>query len=89
MALGATPTVVLRSVLWKTLRLVALGMAIGLVCAWLSSGALSSFVFGIQASDPMVYLADGAFLGVVGLFAALVPALRASRLDPLVALRRE
>jgi predicted permease len=89
MALGETPARVLRSVLRKTLRHLALGVAIGLTCAWLGSGVLTSFVFGIQPSDPTVYLAVGAFLGTVGLAAALAPALRASRLDPLVALRQE
>jgi ABC-type antimicrobial peptide transport system permease subunit len=89
MALGATPARVLRSVLRKALRHVALGMAIGLASAWLGSGVFTSFVFGIQPADPTVYLAVGALLGAVGLAAAFVPGMRASRLDPLVALRRE
>ena len=67
--------------------LTALGIGIGLVGAWAVSSAFSAFVFGIRPTEPMVYVAVAAFLAVVGLAAALVPALRAARLDPLIALR--
>ena len=88
MTLGASPTRVLRSVLREALRDVALGVGIGLAGAWALSGALESFVFGIRATDPIVYAAVGGFLAVVGTAAAFVPAMRAARLDPLTALRR-
>jgi putative ABC transport system permease protein len=88
MTLGASPTRVLRSVLREALRDVALGVGIGLAGAWALSGALASFVFGIRATDPLVYAAVGGFLAVVGTAAAFVPAMRAARLDPLTALRR-
>lgn len=88
MTLGASPTRVLRSVLREALRDVALGVGIGLAGAWALSGALASFVFGIRATDPLVYAAVGGVLAVVGTAAAFVPAMRAARLDPLAALRR-
>jgi predicted permease len=89
MALGASPRDVMRSVLRDALRLVVLGVGVGLAGAWAVSNAFTSFVFGVRPADPMVYLAVGGFIAVVGFAAALVPALRAARLDPLTALRQE
>lgn len=89
MALGAAPARVMRTVLWDALRRVALGVAIGLGLSWAASSAFSSFVFGIRPNDPKVYLAVAGILVLVGFLAALVPALRASRLDPLASLRHE
>lgn len=89
MALGASPSRVMRSVLRDALQRVGIGAGIGLVGAWGLSNALASFVFGIRPTEPLAYVAVGAFLAVVGLAAALVPAVRAARLDPLVALRHE
>jgi predicted permease len=89
MALGASPSVVMGSVVRGALQRVALGVVIGWAGAWAASSALESFVFGIRSTDPTVYVAVGGFLALVGFAAALVPALRASRLDPLAALRVE
>jgi ABC-type antimicrobial peptide transport system permease subunit len=89
MALGASPSAVMGSVLWDALRRVALGVVIGWAGAWAASKALESFVFGIRPTDPTVYVAVGGFIGLVGFAAALVPALRAARVDPLTALRHE
>jgi len=89
MALGASPSRIMRSVLRNALGHVALGTAIGLTGAWVFSQALASFVFGIRSTDPIVYVAVGAFLSVVGLVAAMVPALRAARLDPVIVMRQE
>jgi putative ABC transport system permease protein len=89
MALGATPSDVTRSVLWNALQRVGLGVGIGLAGALAVSKVFASFIFGIRPTDPTVYVAVGGFLAVVGFAAALVPALRAARLDPLVALRHE
>ncbi len=89
MALGASPSDVRRSVLRDALERVALGVGIGLAGAWAASAALEAFVFGIRPTDPAVYLGVGGFLAAVGFAAALVPALRAARLDPLTALRHE
>jgi ABC-type antimicrobial peptide transport system permease subunit len=89
MALGASPGRVMRLVLKDALRRVAVGTAIGLMAAWALSGALVSFVFGVRPTEPVVYAGVGCFLAGVGVAAALIPALRASRLDPLVVMRHE
>lgn len=89
MALGATPSNVLGSVLRNALGRVALGAVIGLAGAWAASSLMALFVFGIQPTDPRVYAAVAALLGIVGIAAAFVPAVRASRLDPLTVMRHE
>ncbi len=89
MALGASPPAIMRSVLRDALRRVVLGVTLGLAASWALSNALASFVFGVGATDPAVYAAVAGLLGIVGFAAAFVPALRAARLDPLVALRHE
>ena len=88
-ALGATPADIRTSVLREASRRVALGVAIGLVVAWASSRLLSAWVFGVRATDPMVYGGVAVLLSAVGVAAALVPAWRAARLDPLVAMRHD
>jgi ABC-type antimicrobial peptide transport system permease subunit len=87
MALGASPGRVLRVVLQDAVRRVLIGAAIGLAVAWAISQAFHSFVFGIRPTEPAIYLVVAAGLTLVGLSAAIVPALRASRVDPLVTLR--
>jgi putative ABC transport system permease protein len=89
MALGASPSRVMHSVLRTALGRVALGIASGLAGAWAASRALTSVVFEIRPTEPAVYIAVAGFLTVVGFAAALVPAKRAARLDPLTALRHE
>jgi putative ABC transport system permease protein len=89
MALGASPSLMLRSVLQGAARRVALGVAIGTAAAWATAGALKSFVFGIEPRDTIVYLAVAGFLMIVALAAAFGPAVRAARVDPLTALRYE
>jgi putative ABC transport system permease protein len=88
-ALGASPGRVMRSVLSQALRLILYGATIGIAGAWAGSSVFRSFVFGLEPTAPAVYLGVAAFLGVVGFFAALAPALRAARLDPIDALRCE
>ena len=89
MALGADRSVILRSILGHGLVLVATGVGLGLVGAVGLRRLVSSLVFGIGASDPATFAAVTAILLVVAVVACLVPALRAVRVDPMVALRYE
>jgi ABC-type antimicrobial peptide transport system permease subunit len=89
MALGAQGSDVLRLVVGQGMRLVALGLAIGLVGAWLLSRALSSQLYGITAADPATYVSVAAILAAVALTASWLPARRAVRVDPMLSLRSE
>ena len=89
MALGASTSRVMRSVVRDAMQRVMIGTVIGSAGAWLVSRTFTSFVFGIRPTEPAVYIAVGGLLALVGLAAALVPALHAARLDPLVSLRHE
>jgi putative ABC transport system permease protein len=89
MALGALGADVLGMVVRQTLRLVAIGAALGLAGALLLGRALTSMVFQVKPSDPTTLAVVTAVLAVVALVATLVPAVRATRVTPLVALRRE
>ena len=89
MALGARPRDISRLVFRESIALAAAGAAIGLAGAAASGRLLSSLLFGVRPGDPVTVAASGAALALVGLAAALAPARRASRLDPLVALRDE
>jgi predicted permease len=88
-ALGARPAILLWGVLRDTLTLVLAGIALGIPCALAASRLIARMVFGISPSDlPTVVLVSVVLLGVAA-FAAYVPARRASRIDPMVALRTE
>jgi ABC-type antimicrobial peptide transport system permease subunit len=76
-------------VLRVALSRVLIGVTIGLAGAWAVSAGFSSFVFRVSPTEPAVYFGVAGFLVLVGLLAALVPAIRASRLDPLASLRAE
>jgi predicted permease len=89
LALGATRGRVLRSVLRESSILVAIGCAVGVPAAVLSSRLVSSLLYGVTGSDPGVLGAAGSCLFAVAMLAAALPAWRASRVDPLIALRHE
>jgi putative ABC transport system permease protein len=88
-ALGATTGSVLRLVLGEGLALAALGLALGLAAAATSARLLTSMLFRVQPTDPIVYLAVTVLLGMVALVASYVPARRASKIDALAAIRQE
>jgi putative ABC transport system permease protein len=88
-ALGATARDVIADVLGQGLRLAALGMAIGLVLALAVTRLMSSLLFGITPTDVATFAGSALLLAIIAVAASLVPALRASRVDPLVALRDE
>ena len=74
-------------VLAQVLRLVAIGLAIGIVVVLVAGGALEGLLFGVRAADPVTIAVVTLTLAVVALLAAWVPAARASRVDPIQALR--
>jgi putative ABC transport system permease protein len=89
MALGASPRDVTLMVLGEAARLGAAGTAVGLAAAAASSHLLASHVFGVSPGDPVSFLAAAALLALVMVVASAGPAWRASRVDPVVALRAE
>ena len=86
-ALGAQRSDLLRLVLGESMRRVAIGLAVGLLGALGLSRALASQLYGVGPVDPLTFTATPLILGVVALVASWVPARRAARVDPLVALR--
>jgi len=88
-ALGATALDVVRDVLGEGLRLTGLGMAVGLALALAVTRLMSALLFGISPTDVATFAGAAALLAVIAVAASLVPALRASRVDPLTALRDE
>lgn len=89
LALGAQRRHVLRSVIWRGFGLVLLEAAIGLGGAWALSRLLQSQLYGITRTDPLAYLAGAGLLLLAALVACLIPARRATRVDPISALRVE
>jgi putative ABC transport system permease protein len=86
-ALGARTADVVRLVVFEGMAPALTGIAIGIVAALMSAPVLRKLVFGVNASDPLTLLGVAAILAFVALAASLVPAYRASRLDPLEVLR--
>jgi putative ABC transport system permease protein len=89
MALGAGGDDVLRLVLRQGMGQLVIGLAIGLVLAWGATTLLAGFLFGIGPRDPLTFVSIVAVLLLTGLLASWVPARRATRVDPIVALRYE
>ncbi len=89
MALGASSGDVLRLVLRHAMTLAAIGLAIGLTGAVGATRLLRSLLFEVKPADPLTYVTVAVLLGTVALAASYVPAHRASRVDPAIALRQE
>jgi predicted permease len=89
MALGAQRTQVLGMVLNEGLKLVLIGIVIGIPVALLSSRVFSSMLFGLSSADPLSMLTVIAVLAIIATLAGLIPARRATKVDPMVALRYE
>lgn len=89
MALGAEPRAVFGLVLRQGAILAFLGIAIGLGASFVLTQALSSQLFGVSATDPLTYTAVAVLLLIVALVACYIPARRAMRTDPMIALRYE
>ena len=89
LALGARPGSVRMLVLWQGLAMALLGIGLGVAGALLLGRLLTSVLFGVSPTDPKVLLTAAGVLGAVSLLASLVPAVRATRVDPIDALRSE
>jgi putative ABC transport system permease protein len=89
LALGARPIDVVRLVLAGGLKLALMGIALGLVLSFVVTRFLSSLLFGVRATDLFTFTALSVLLVVVSLVACYLPARRAAKVDPLVALRYE
>jgi ABC-type antimicrobial peptide transport system permease subunit len=89
MAVGASPQRVLGSILAEGLAQVALGLVVGAVLSLLTARLLTGLLFGVSAVSVAPYLVVVALLGTVSLIACLIPARRAMRIDPAVALRAD
>jgi len=88
-ALGARRSNVLRLVIGQGMGLTLIGIAIGLGGAFAASRSLARFVFGVTTTDPETFVAVSATLAAVALVSCLIPALRATRIDPMAILRNE
>jgi ABC-type antimicrobial peptide transport system permease subunit len=86
-ALGARPAQVVGEVIWRGLALAIPGVGLGVLGALAMSGAIGHLVFGVSPRDPLTLAASAATLLLVTIVACAVPARRASRVDPMVALR--
>ena len=87
MALGASPSDILRLMSKNGIVLVAVGLGVGLLAALALTRFMGKFLFGISAQDPLTFAGVAPILGAVAVLACLVPAWRAARVDPSVALR--
>ena len=89
LALGGAPGAVRREVIGSAMRIAAVGAVLGALLGSAGGHLIASQLFGVSASDPVVFLAAGVVLTMTALLAAYIPARRASRTDPIEALRCE
>ena len=89
LALGATPSDVIRLVASRSVRLIAIGAALGMAGGWGIGVAIRNILFGVGAADPLTYAAVLALVGTCGLAAAYLPTRRAISIDPVSVLKRE
>jgi predicted permease len=88
-AMGASPREILKMVLRQGLGVVGIGLAVGLLVAFAGTRVMSNLIVGIKPTDPLTFAVVVSLLTAIALFACWIPARRATRIDPLVALRYE
>jgi predicted permease len=89
MALGAQTRDVLRLILWQGMKLVVVGLVLGAVAAFAAKKVIASQLYGVGAADPTTFIIVGSLLLTTALLACWFPARRATKVDPMVALRNE
>jgi putative ABC transport system permease protein len=89
MALGAQRRDVLKMTVKQGLRLVGFGLLIGLAAAFILTRVMSTLLFGISATDPLTFVSISLVLVAVAILASYLPARRATRVDPMIALRAQ
>jgi ABC-type antimicrobial peptide transport system permease subunit len=89
MALGAKYGTVVRMIIMDGARIAAIGLALGLVGAWFAGTTLAFVLYGIAPRDPVTLISVVVLLGAVAMLASYLPARRAGRVEPVVALRYE
>jgi putative ABC transport system permease protein len=89
MALGAQPLDVLKLVVGGGLKIVLIGVALGLVAAYILTRLLSNLLYGITATDPSIFVAMSLLIIIISVLASYIPARRAAKVDPMIALRSE
>jgi ABC-type antimicrobial peptide transport system permease subunit len=87
MALGATWRSVIAMVMSRGMALTATGLVMGALIAWSVTRAMSALLYGVEAGDPVTFAAVIVMLGLVSIAACAIPAIRASRVDPMLVLR--
>ncbi|HEV2132038.1 MAG TPA: FtsX-like permease family protein, partial [Longimicrobiaceae bacterium] len=89
LALGARPSDVLLLMVRQGMKPALAGIVVGVVGAWAATRVIRSLLYDVSATDPITYVGVVLFLGAVALLAAYLPARRATRVDPMIALRSE
>lgn len=89
MALGAQRRDVVRLIIGQCLRLTLIGLAVGLACAFAMTRGMATLLYGVKPTDPWTFVSGALLFIIVALLACYVPARRATKVDPLIALRYE
>ena len=89
MAMGVQARDVLKLVTGESAKLIGIGLVLGLIIAFITARLITGMLYQVSAADPLTYLLVAALLAVVALLACYIPARRAAKTDPMIALRYE